>query len=61
MEMFVDFMLYVGILSAVFAPCVICCWFFEETSIGRRLWDFKIVPWLIKHDILPDDRWDSRR
>lgn len=56
MEMIIDFLVYMCILSALFAPAAICCWFSEETSIGRRLWDFKIVPWLIKHDILPDDR-----
>ena len=53
-----DFMLYVGILGIMFMPVLLMTWFFESTRIGHRLWNHVLVPWLIKHDILPDDYWD---
>lgn len=58
MENIMDFMLYVGILGIMFMPVLLMTWFFESTRIGRRLWNLVLVPWLIKHDILPDDYWD---
>lgn len=58
MEMIFDELLYVCIIAGIFAPAAIACWFFEDTRIGRRIWDTVLVPWLIKHDILPDDYWD---
>lgn len=58
MEMIFDGLLYVCIIAGMFAPAAIACWFFEDTCIGRRLWDTVLVPWLIKHDILPEDYWD---
>lgn len=58
MENIMDFMLYVGILGIMFMPVLLMTWFFESTRIGRRLWNHVLVPWLIKHDILPDDYWD---
>ena len=58
MEMIFDGLLYVCIIAGMFAPAAIACWFFEDTHIGRRIWDTVLVPWLIKHDILPDDYWD---
>ena len=58
MEMIIDFLVYMCILATLFAPCLLCCWFFEETPSGRYLWDRVLVPFLIKHDILPDDYWD---
>lgn len=52
MENIIDLVLYFGILSVMFLPVTILCWFTESTRIGRRIMDW--VMWKLGLDDLED-------